>query len=262
MIDFRKSFVSLDTETTGLDPLTGHRIVEIGAVRFTNGKMEEAKYHYYLNPEGKKVDAGAYRVHGIADEFLLDKPFFKDVAQELIDFVANDPVVIHNAEFDIKHLAWEFHRAGMDMTFIEDAPIIDTLDYSRKNRKGRHNLDAIADSYGIDRSDRTLHGALVDARILGEVAQCMIGTPNQISIFGAKDVFDVRSGSDYFNIVGSSNVHESKRQYVPKTLPPVDEASQVAHKSLMDRIKDETGEDAVWDRNEQSVTSQVTVPRM
>jgi len=254
-----KSFVALDTETTGIDPLKGNRIIEIGIVRCVNGQAQDETFHKYLNPEGFEVGEGALKIHGITNDFLVDKPLFADVYQEMGEFIGDSPVIIHNAAFDIRFLAHECHRAGYDMNWIENLPVIDTLDYSREHNKGRHNLDALADKYGVDRSDRTLHGAELDARILAEVAQCMIGTPSQLSIFGAEDVFEVRKGADYFNIIGASQAHNRDVTFVPKKLPEIDKESLEAHQALLSRIKEESGE-LLWERGNTNSPS-APVPR-
>ena len=165
--------IVLDTETTGLDPNTGDRIVEIGAVEL-NGHMPTGKtYHQYIFPE-RSVPQEAINVHGLDDAFLRDKPVFKKVAQQFIDFIGDAKLVIHNAAFDMKFLNAELKWIGLPPIPWERA--IDTLDIARKKFPGSPaSLDALCRRYGIDNSSRTLHGALLDSEILADVYLELIG---------------------------------------------------------------------------------------
>ncbi|MDX1914456.1 MAG: DNA polymerase III subunit epsilon [Methylophilus sp.] len=165
--------VFLDTETTGLYPDQGHRIIEIAAVEMMNRRAGQNRFHVYLNPE-REIDAAAQDVHGITLEFLQDKPLFEHIAKEFIDFVAGAELIIHNAPFDVGFLNAELGRIGLTpiQTFCDK--ITDTLKMAKESRPGqRNNLDALCRFYGIDNSKRTLHGALLDAELLAEVYMAM-----------------------------------------------------------------------------------------
>lgn len=159
--------IILDTETTGLNPLEGHRIVEIGALEMVNKVLTGNKIHWYVNPERNMPDE-AYRIHGISSEFLRDKPLFKDIADELLKFIAGAKLVIHNAPFDIKFLNHELSKINLPTLLLSEA--IDTLILARKAFPGaRVNLDALCKRYKIDNSSRQFHGALKDAELLAKV---------------------------------------------------------------------------------------------
>lgn len=159
--------IILDTETTGLDPKTGHRIVEIGAVEMINKVLTGKKFHYYVNPE-RDMPPEAYRIHGISSAFLKDKPLFKDVADEFIEFIQFGKLVIHNAPFDMKFLNHELTL--LKLPSIELSTVIDTLLMARRAFPGsRANLDALCKRFKVDNTDRETHGALKDAYLLAEV---------------------------------------------------------------------------------------------
>jgi len=165
--------IFLDTETTGLYPAQGHRIIEIAAVEVVNRRVTQNHFHVYLNPD-REIDAAAQEVHGITLEFLQDKPRFPDIVNEFLDFVADGELVIHNAPFDVGFLNAELGK--IDRPRIDEAglSIIDTLKMAKDMRPGqRNNLDALCRHYGIDNSKRTLHGALLDAELLAEVYMAM-----------------------------------------------------------------------------------------
>ncbi len=165
--------VFLDTETTGLYPAQGHRIIEIAAIEVINRRVTNNHFHVYLNPD-REIDAAAQEVHGITLEFLQDKPHFQDVVSEFLDFVADAELVIHNAPFDMGFLNSELGRIGRENLEKSAGNIIDTLKMAKDMRPGqRNNLDALCRHYGIDNSKRTLHGALLDAELLAEVYMAM-----------------------------------------------------------------------------------------
>lgn len=165
--------IFLDTETTGLYAAQGHRIIEIAAVEMINRRPTNNHFHVYLNPE-REIDAGAQEVHGITLEFLQDKPLFQSIAQELLAFIHDAELVIHNAPFDIGFLNAELGRIGLPLIENSSRKIIDTLKMAKESRPGqRNNLDALCRHFGIDNSKRTLHGALLDAELLAEVYMAM-----------------------------------------------------------------------------------------
>ena len=160
--------VVLDTETTGLNAKLGDRIIEIGCIEILSRSIGERVFHCYLNPE-RDVDLGATRVHGLTLEDLRAKPKFADVARDFLDFVAGAEVIIHNADFDVEFLDLELKRARLGRLADYVAKVTDTLAYARELHPGRKNsLDALCERYFIDNSNRTLHGALLDARLLAE----------------------------------------------------------------------------------------------
>lgn len=159
--------IVLDTETTGLDPATGDRIVEIGAVELVNKVTTGRRYHVYINPERDMPDE-AYRVHGLSGEFLADKPVFATVATDFLAFIEDAPLVIHNAEFDIRFLDHELTLMGLPALGMSRA--VDTLALARRKNPGASNsLDSLCARYGISTAHRTLHGALLDANLLALV---------------------------------------------------------------------------------------------
>jgi DNA polymerase-3 subunit epsilon len=165
--------IFLDTETTGLYPEQGHRIIEIAAVEVINRRLTRNHFHFYLNPE-REIDPAAQEIHGITLEFLQDKPRFGDVVDELLDFVADSELVMHNAPFDVGFLNHELGQIGRETIEEACASIVDTLKMAKEMRPGqRNNLNALCNHYGIDNSKRTLHGALLDAELLADVYLAM-----------------------------------------------------------------------------------------
>ena len=165
--------IVLDTETTGFEPNEGDRIVEIGAVELLNHLPTGRTYHQYINPQ-RSMPEGAFSVHGLSVEFLSDKPVFKDIAQELIDFIGNSKIVIHNAAFDMKFLNAELGWASRQLLPKDQA--IDTLAMARRKFPGSPaSLDALCRRFSVDNTSRTLHGALLDSEILAKVYLELVG---------------------------------------------------------------------------------------
>lgn len=165
--------IILDTETTGLDHSLGHRVIEIAAVEMVNRRFTERHYHQYINPE-RDIDAGAVEVHGITAEFLSDKPKFADVAKDLLEFVAGAELIIHNAPFDVGFLNHELALLKLPPVEKHCQGITDTLRMAKGLHPGKRNsLDALCERHQVDNSARTLHGALLDARLLAEVYLAM-----------------------------------------------------------------------------------------
>ena len=161
--------IFLDTETTGLDPNQGHRIIEVAAIEFINRQTTNNRFHFYVNPQ-REIDAAAQEVHGITLDFLSDKPFFKDIATDFISFIKDSELVIHNAAFDVGFLNMEFGKIGLDKLDSYCDGIIDSLKFAKELRPGQRNsLDALCRAFSVDNSTRSLHGALLDAQLLGEV---------------------------------------------------------------------------------------------
>jgi len=165
--------VMLDTETTGLEWRQGERVIEIGCVELISRKLTGRHFHCYLNP-GRAIGAGAQAVHGLTDEFLADKPKFADIADELLEFVRDSELIIHNASFDVGFLDNELALVGKESLKTECESITDTLKMARELRPGKkNNLDALCSEFGVDNSNRQLHGALLDAELLAEVYLAM-----------------------------------------------------------------------------------------
>lgn len=225
--------IVLDTETTGLDPNTGDRIVEIGAVELKGHMPTGNTYHQYIFPE-RAVPQDAINVHGLDDAFLRDKPVFKLVAQDFVDFIGDARLVIHNAAFDMKFLNAELKWAGMQTIPWERA--VDTLEIARKKFPGSPaSLDALCRRYGIDNSSRTLHGALLDSEILADVYLELIGG-RQPDLVLAPDQASASSDN-------KSDVWRPTKRPVPlQSHITAEEAA--AHAAFIDAM----GQEALWRR--------------
>ncbi|KZS23983.1 DNA polymerase III subunit epsilon [Wohlfahrtiimonas chitiniclastica] len=175
--------IVLDTETTGMDPATGDRIVEIGCVEMVDRMLTGNHFHVYINPE-RDMPVEAFKVHGLSEEFLSDKPVFASIAQDFVDYIDGAELIIHNAAFDMKFLDHELKLLKMQ-TLSAQCGVIDSLKMARDMYPGQRNsLDALCRRLGIDNSKRTLHGALLDSEILAQVFLAMTG--GQDSLFGGE----------------------------------------------------------------------------
>ncbi len=192
--------VVLDTETTGLSPQEGHRIIEIGCVELINRRLTGNRFHVYINPD-RVIDRGAIEVHGITNQFLKDKPRFEDIHDDFIAFIQGAELVIHNAPFDVGFINHEFARlTDQAKTLANFSTVFDTLAFARKKHPGQRNsLDALCRRYSIDNSHRELHGALLDAEILADVFLLMTG--GQSSLLDESETANRESG----------NVHKPKQ---------------------------------------------------
>lgn len=175
--------IVLDTETTGLDPAQGHKIIELGCVELLDRKPTGRHLHLYINPQ-REVEAGALAVHGISNEMLADKPVFEAIADAFLDFVRDAELVIHNAPFDIGFLDHELQTLQRGYrTMAEYCGVLDTLALARKKHPGqKNNLDALCKRYHVDNSQRELHGALKDAEILADVYLAMTGGQSSLGL--------------------------------------------------------------------------------
>jgi DNA polymerase-3 subunit epsilon len=163
----------LDTETTGLSASLGDRVIEVGCIELLSRRVSDNHFHRYVNPE-RRSEEGALRVHGLTDEFLADKPKFAEIATPFLDYVRGAELVIHNADFDVEFLDLELERAGLGRLQDHVAGVVDTLALARELHPGRRNsLDALCERYAVANAHRTLHGALLDARLLAEVYLAM-----------------------------------------------------------------------------------------
>jgi len=175
--------IVLDTETTGLEPAAGHRVIEIGCVELVNRRPTQNRFHRYVNPE-REVDRAALDVHGIENEFLATQPKFAEIAREFIEFVKGAELVIHNADFDVEFLNHELKRLpDMPLEIRDCCGVLDTLALARRLHPGQRNsLDALAKRYNVDNSKRELHGALLDAQILADIYLAMTGGQVSLSL--------------------------------------------------------------------------------
>ncbi len=233
----------LDTETTGLSPQHGDRMVEIGAIRVSRRKiMRDQVFHHYINP-GRPIPKDAVRIHGIDDAKVKDKPRFDEIADEFLAFIEGATLVIHNASFDLGFLMNELRLGGFPD--IRDVPVIDSLTYAREKHPGQRNtLDALCDRYGIDRSRRELHGALLDAELLAEVYLAMTGG-RQFSL--AMDAVP-RPASSFVQLPEAARARAEKSETACLTRrksPPLPEEDARAHEALLERIHRESGQ-AIW----------------
>jgi len=224
--------IVLDTETTGLDPAEGHRVVEIGCVEIIHQIPTGAVFHRLINPE-RDVPEDAFSVHGHSTEALAAQPVFAEIAQEFLAFIGGDPLVIHNAEFDIKFINAELTRLGVEA--IAASRIVDTLAIARRKHPGAPNsLDALCDRYRIDRTRRVRHGALLDAEILVEVYGELLGGRQKSLVFAAP-------GSE--NRVATRPVTRLV-QRMRVVGPLITEAERSAHAQHVESL----GEQAIWRR--------------
>ena len=225
--------IVLDTETTGLDPATGHRIVELAGIELRNRRVTARDFHRYLNP-GRSSDPGALEVHGLTEEFLRDQPVFRDVAADFLDFVADAELIIHNAPFDVAFLDRELGLLDLPPLSTHVAVVVDTLRLARQFHPGKRNsLDALCERYAVDHSARTLHGALLDARLLADVYLAM--TRGQDSLI--MDLGDSRADA----VLVSTEVGPLDLVVLPAT-----EAEQTAHARYLDDLDKASGNRCLW----------------
>ena len=200
-------YIVLDTETTGLDPDDGHKIIEIGCIEILNRNITNNTFHKYINPN-REIDVEALKIHGLTNNFLKDKPVFEEIYPELREYISNSPIIIHNAPFDIGFLKKEHTTTSASNKFL-DNEIIDSLKLARKISPGKKNtLDALCERYSVDNSDRTLHGALLDAKLLAFVYLKMtIGQNNFSDLTSEHNVNDYTKTviDDDFKIVEPSD---------------------------------------------------------
>ncbi len=179
--------IVLDTETTGLEPAEGHRIIEIGCVELIDRRLTGNNFHQYLQPD-REIDAGAIEVHGLTNEFLADKPRFIDVVKDFVAYINGAELVIHNAPFDVGFINHELQLCRWEQRVADLCQVLDTLALARNMHRGqKNNLDALCRRYAIDNTHRELHGALLDAEILADVYLAMTGGQVALSLGGAND---------------------------------------------------------------------------
>ena len=212
--------IVLDTETTGLDPLQGHRIIEIGAVELVNRRLTGNNYHVYLNPD-RPIDSEAIAVHGITNQFLKDKPRMTEIAEQFLIYLGDAELIIHNAKFDIGFINAELSR--LQKALSSDLRVIDTLLLARERHPGqKNNLDALCKRYNIDNSKRELHGALLDANLLALLYLTMTG--------GQGSLFDEESHSTE----SSTNILKAQKRSALKIIHASEEELQLHNTRLQD----------------------------
>lgn len=228
--------IVLDTETTGIDPSAGHRIIEIGCVEMVERKLTGRTYHVYINPE-REVEAEAITVHGITNEFLADKPKFAEIADEFFEFIKGAELVIHNAAFDIGFMDAEFARLKPVRKTEDYCSVVDSLAVARKKHPGqKNNLDALCKRYGVDNSNRELHGALLDAEILADV---------YLLLSGGQTALSLDSGSEEGGSAGG--IRRLPADRAPLSIVQASAEEAEAHDEFMGMMEKQAGE-TVWSK--------------
>ena len=232
--------IVLDTETTGLEPQEGHRIIEIGCVEMVNRRLTGNNYHRYINPD-RIVDDGAIEVHGITNEFLEDKPRFHEIAQSFWDYIKGAELIIHNAAFDVGFMDHEFAMLNGQLGKTADVcRILDTLLLARKMHPGQRNtLDALCKRYEIDNSHRDLHGALLDAEILADVYLAMTGGQTALTL-GESDDDEEVTGTRIVRL----DANRPKLRVIRASEP-----EQAAHAERLQALEKNSGE-VLWHKLE------------
>lgn len=224
--------VVLDTETTGLEPSQGHRIIEIGCVEIVNRRVTSNYWHHYIQPD-REIDNGAYEVHGISNDFLRDKPRFNEIVDSFLQYIEGAELIIHNAPFDLGFLNHELTLLEDSRPNIEQVcSVLDTLVMARQKHPGqKNNLDALCKRYQIDNSSRTLHGALLDSEILAEVYLIMTGGQTALLLDPEESALHETSGE---SLISSAQV---------ECLPvwKVDEKDQLQHRKYVDFLQEKAG---------------------
>jgi DNA polymerase III subunit epsilon len=222
--------IVLDTETTGLDPLRGDRLVEVGCIEIYNRMPTGQTFHRYINPE-RDMPAEAYAVHGLSNEFLASKPLFAEIVDEFLEFIADAPLIIHNASFDVSFINAELDRIKRPV-IVRDR-LVDTLLLARRKHPGVSNrLDDLCSRYFIDNSRRTKHGALLDAELLAEVYIDLIGA-RQSQLILASETRDMRAG-------GPGEMPRRQREVL--LVPRVSEEDRLAHRAFVATL----GDKPIW----------------
>jgi DNA polymerase-3 subunit epsilon len=229
--------VVLDTETTGINPKLGHRIIEIGCVELVDRRLTGNHYHTYINPE-REVEQEAIGVHGITNEFLADKPLFSSISESFKAFVKGSELVIHNAAFDVGFIDHEFMLMNPRSQKVTDyCTVLDTLAMARKRHPGqKNNLDALCKRYGIDNGHRDLHGALLDAEILADV---------YLLLSGGQTAMDLSAAGEKGGDAGSIRRVSSERQ--PLAVISASDDEMTAHEKYLDGLASQA-ESVIWRR--------------
>ena len=231
--------ILLDTETTGLDPKSGHRVIEIGCVEIVNRKFTGSEFHTYLNPE-REIDEEAEKIHGPSFEFLSDKPKFYEVLDEFLEYIKDSELLIHNAPFDIGFINHEIKLHSKKGPFVETIvdKITDTLQIAREKHPGQRNsLDALAQRYEIGGYDRSYHGAILDSKILGDVYLAMTG--------GQSDLFQANAANQKSAAAeAKSDISSIKGAKI--VLTSISEDEEKRNLDYLKNMQEETGVEPVW----------------
>ena len=229
--------IVLDTETTGLEPSQGHRIIEIGCVELVNRQLTGNHYHQYINPD-REVEEGAIEVHGISNEFLADKPRFEDVVEDFIEFIKGAELIIHNAPFDVGFINHEFKLLSRGYAAVDSiCTVLDTLAMARQKHPGQKNsLDALCKRYEVDNAHRELHGALLDAEILADVYLRMTG--GQVTL--------LLGDQDASGAAVAQSIRRVSADRPPLTVIKADEQEIKAHQQRLQAINDASDGGCVW----------------
>ena len=228
-------WIILDTETTGLDPAQGHRIVEIGAVEVLNRGVTDNHYHTYLNPD-RESDPGALGVHGLTTDFLSDKPRFKDQADDFLKFIEGAELIIHNAPFDLKFLNAELAKVGREPVTEFCSGVTDSLVHAKTLHPGKRNsLDALCERYGISNAHRALHGALLDSRLLAEVWLAMTRGQDSLMI----DTYDAPETES-----AEARGHQQDALGLPVILPSAEDL--LAHEEYLATLDKSVKGSCLW----------------
>ena len=230
--------IVLDTETTGLEVSQDHRIIEIGAVELVNRRLTGRHFHRYINPQ-REVEEGAFQVHGISNEFLVDKPRFSQIVDDLLAFIKDAQLIIHNAPFDVGFLNHEFAKLGSGLGRVEDhCSVVDTLAMARRLHPGqKNNLDALCKRYYVDNSQRDLHGGLLDAEILADVYLAMTGGQVDLGLKGQND------SSASANTAG---IRRLASERPPLLVIRASEEEVSEHDAFLSRIQKQSGGQCLW----------------
>ncbi len=231
--------IVLDTETTGLEPSDGHRIIEIGCVELLDRRLTGNNFHQYLQPD-REIDAGAMEVHGISNEFLLDKPHFHDIVDDFLRYIEGAELVIHNAPFDVGFINHELKLCEQGQQVNDLCSVLDTLGMARKMHPGqKNNLDALCRRYDINNAHRDLHGALLDAEILSDVYLAMTG--GQVSLL-------LGAGNDGVGQGASEEVRRLAADRLPVSVIKATVEELEAHNTRLSAITAASGETSVWQK--------------
>lgn len=252
--------VVLDTETTGMNKFgvhyKNHKIIEIGAIEIINRRITNNKFHVYLNPK-RSVDLEAFRIHGISDEFLLDKPFFSDIIDEFLKFIHGSELIMHNASFDLGFLNYELRHVRSGFKNIESfCTIVDSLKIARQMFPGQRNsLDALCDRYSINNNNRVFHNALIDAEILANVFLLMTGGQIKLDFVETKgisqNVFKILKNEKKELIFNCIDSMDSRKNKYKKSLTVIyaDEQEVLEHEKYLDFIEKRLNTCCCWRRN-------------
>ncbi|MCB2426398.1 DNA polymerase III subunit epsilon [Methylophaga pinxianii] len=230
--------IVLDTETTGLSTADDHRIIEIGCVELVNRRLTGETFHQYINPQ-RAIDAGAIEVHGITNESLADKPVFADIATDFLRFIDGAELIIHNAAFDVGFLNHEFAKLGHTAQIEDICSVLDTLKLARDKHPGqKNNLDALCKRYGVDNSNRELHGALLDAEILADVYLMMTG--GQVSLSLAAEQLEAPQDAE------QTDISTVVRPRTALKVIQADTTELAAHQAMLEKLQASSDGNCVW----------------